>query len=91
MLLRLMADSVSTFAALARHSVILAGGVAKYGKRESFAACQEKFGVDATPFYTLLDLREGNKKPKQVEARPLLETYLAQVTSLVNKVDLLEK
>ena len=90
-LLRLMADSVSTFATLARHSLILAGGEAKWGKRDVFAACQEKFGLDPSPFGTLLDLREGTKKPKQIPARPLLESYLAQVTSLVNAVDRLEK
>jgi hypothetical protein len=90
-LLRLMADSVSTFATLARHAVILAGGEAKWGKREVFAECQVKFNLDPAPFSTLLDLREGSMKPKQVPARPLLETYLAQVTSLVNAVDRLEK
>ena len=90
-LLRLMADSVSTFATLARHAILLAGGEAIWGKREAFAACQEKFALDITPFSTLLDLREGKMKPKQVAARPLLESYLAQVTSLVNAVDRLEK
>ncbi len=90
-LLRLMADSVSTFATLARHAVILAGGEAKWGKRDAFAACQEKFGLDEVPFATLLDLRDGTKKAKQVPARPLLESYLAQVTSLVSAVDHLEK
>jgi hypothetical protein len=90
-LLRLMADSLSTFATLARHAILLAGGEAHWGKRESFAACQEKFGLDPAPFATLLELREGSKKPKQIAARPLLESYLAQVTSLVNAVDRLEK
>lgn len=90
-LLRLMADSVSTFATLARHAVLLAGGEAKWEKRDAFAACQEKFGLDISPFATLLELREGSRKPKQVAARPLLESYLAQVTSLVNAVDRLEK
>ena len=90
-LLRLMADSISTFATLARHAILLAGGEAKWGKLEAFAACQERFGLDITPFASLLDLRDGNKKPKQVAARPLLETYLAQVTLLVNAVDRLEK
>jgi hypothetical protein len=90
-LLRLMADSLSTFATLARHAVILAGGEVKWSKREAFAACKEKFNLDMEPFSTLLDLREGSRKPKQVPARPLLESYLAQVTSLVSAVDRLEK
>lgn len=90
-LLRLMADSISTFATLSRHAVLLAGGEAEWGKREAFAACQEKFGLDPSPFSTLMELREGTKKPKQVAARPLLESYLAQVTALVNAVDSLEK
>ena len=90
-LLRLMADSISTFATLARHAVLLAGGEAQWGKREAFAACKEKFGRDPSPFSTLLELRDGSKKPKQVAARPLLESYLAQVTALVNAVDRLEK
>ena len=90
-LLRLMADSVSTFATLARHAVLLAGGEAQWDKREAFAACQVKFGLDLSPFSTLLDLRGGSKKPKEIAARPLLESYLAQVTTLVNAVDRLEK
>jgi len=90
-LLRLMADSVSTFATLARHALILAGAEAPWGKRETFSACQDKFSLDPAPFATLLDLRDGTKKPKQVPARPLLESYLAQVTSLVSTVDRLEK
>lgn len=88
LLLGLMADSVSTFALLARHTLRLHGDAAtSHIKREVFDAIQAKLSVDAGPFYTLLDLREGRKRPKDVDARDLFEQYLASLTAMIAAVD----
>jgi predicted nucleotidyltransferase len=91
LLLRLMADSVSTFCTLGRHALLLAGREAKWQKREIVNSLELEFGIPAAPFLTLLDLREGVRKPRQVGARDLLVEYLAAILKLVATVDRLER
>src|SRR5512141_2685311 len=47
---RLMLDSISSFATLFRHALLLAGGAAPVKKREVFSAAAERFGISAEPF-----------------------------------------
>ena len=47
--------------------------------------------VDATPFDTLLDLRERKKKPGDVDVDWLFSNYLKQIEAVVAHVDRLEK
>lgn len=91
LLLRLLADSVSTFCVLTRHAVRLHEAEASFAKREIVARAGELFGMDPAPFYSLLDLRQGKVKPKELEPRRLFEQYLAAIGSVVNAVDKLEK
>ena len=93
LLLRLMADSLSTFCVLFRHALLLAhaGTVPKFGKREVIAAAQQAFGIDPAPFNTLLDIREDRIKPKAVQPRPLFAGYLTQIEIVVDAVDRMEK
>ena len=91
MLLKLMADSLSTFTTLTRHAVLLDGGEAHWTKREIIAAAGARFGFDGQPFYTLLDLREGTGKPKAAEAGAILEAYLKQIQIVIDAVDRLER
>ena len=89
-LLRLMIDSVSNFLVLARHALLLSGIVAGSEKREvarNLAGIQ----VDASPFDTLLDLRERKKKTGDVDVESLFASYLKQIETLVAHVDHLEK
>ena len=53
-----MADSVSTFCVLFRHALRLAGEQPIFDKHEVVAAASKRFGIDAAPFLTLLDVRE---------------------------------
>src|SRR4051794_32857234 len=46
LLLRLMADSISTVCVLFRHALLLAGELPKFGKREIIHAARDRFGVD---------------------------------------------
>jgi len=89
-LLRLMMESVSTFLVLSRHALLLGGIATGWQKREvsrNLAALQ----VDATPFDTLLDLRERKKKPGDVDVESLFASYLKQIEAVVAHVDRLEK
>ncbi len=91
LLLRLMADSISTFCVLFRHALLLTGRDAKFQKREVVDEACEVFGIDAAPFLTLLDVREEKIKARTVEAQPLFEAYLKQIQVVVDAVDGLQK
>ncbi len=90
-LLRLLADSVSTFCVLFRHALKLYGVDAPVKKREVIERAVERFGIDAAPFRTLLDLREERGKPKEIDPEPLLAKYLNEIGKVINAVDRLEK
>jgi hypothetical protein len=91
LLLRLLEDSVSTFCTLFRHALVLAGSAPAFEKRQVVAQAAERFGLDPAPFQTLLDLREGSAKPRDVEPRQLFEKYLNEIYKVVEAVDRLEK
>jgi len=89
-LLRLMMDSVSNFLVLSRHALLLSGIATGWQKREAarnLAALQ----VDASPFDTLLDLRERKKKTGDVDVESLFANYLKQIETVVAHVDRIEK
>ncbi len=86
-LTRLMVDSVSTFSTLFRHALILSGVEPPAKKREIFREAALRFPVSASPFETLLDVREGARKLPDAEIHPLFEEYLAQITRTAEHVD----
>lgn len=87
LLRRLLADSVSTFCVLTRHALRLAGHPSRWQKREIADEAMRKFQIDPTPFLTLISIREGKIRPGEVDPLPLLETYLAQISAVIEKVD----
>jgi len=91
LLLRLLADSVSTFCVLFRHALLLSGVEAKFAKREVIGQAREAFALDAEPFVTLLDLRGGQRKPREVDPLPLFARYMEQIQIVVDAIDRLEK
>jgi hypothetical protein len=91
LLLRLMAESLSTFCVLFRHGLRLVGEEPQFGKRQVIAAAQRRFGIDPQPFLTLIDLREGQIKPKAVHPKQLFPQYLEQIGVVVVAVDGVEK
>ena len=90
-LLRLLADSISTFCVLFRHALLLSGEAAQFDKREIVKACRDKFSMDATPFLTLLDVREAKVKARDLQPLPLFREYLKQIHLMVDVVDRMEK
>lgn len=91
LLLRLMADSVSTFCVLGRHALRLVGQEAQWGKREVTRQVAERFGGDPAPILTLIDLREGKVKQGSLDPTALLEQYLKEIQTVVDAVDGLER
>jgi Nucleotidyltransferase domain len=88
---RLMADSISTFCVLFRHALVLHGVPAKSKKREVIEQARESFGIDPAPFAKLLDLREERIKPRDLEPQSMLDSYLKQISIVIDAVDRLEK
>jgi len=93
---RLLLDSVTSFCVFARHALLLQGIDAPLDRRAVLRLAQEKLGIDAAPFATLLDVRE--KKAREKKASPgqwkpaeLLATYLRQIERMIEVVDNLGK
>jgi predicted nucleotidyltransferase len=91
LLTRLLADSISTFCTLFRHSLVLAGAEPAFEKRQVVDLAAQRFGIDPAPFHSLLDLREQKTKPREIDPRKLLEQYLKEIYAVVDAVDRLEK
>jgi len=87
LLLRLLADSLSTFCILVRHALRLAGDEAPWRKRDIIERAREKLGVDPGPFLLLLDLREGRRKPRELQPAIVLEQYLKQIQAVIDGVN----
>jgi hypothetical protein len=90
-LLRLMADSISTFCVLFRHALLLSGADAKFEKREIIQGCSERFGIQASPFLTLLDVRDDKAKTRELQPIALFREYLREIHTVVDAVDRMEK
>jgi predicted nucleotidyltransferase len=91
LLLELMADSLSTFCVLFRHALLLHGVDARSEKSSIIDQVAEKFGIEPSPFRSLLDLREGKIKARQIQPGPLFERYLKEIQVVIGAVDRLEK
>jgi hypothetical protein len=91
LLLELMADSLSTFCVLFRHALLLHGVDARFEKSAIIDQAAEKFGIEPSPFRSLLDLREQKIKARQIQPGLLFERYLKEIQVVIDAVDLLEK
>lgn len=83
--IKLMVDSIASFATLARHALILTGATAPVKKREIFQSVAACFGLDAAPFEIVLKIREGTAKAP--DAHALFASYLDQIAKLEELVD----
>jgi predicted nucleotidyltransferase len=86
-LLQLMLDSVSTFCALFRHAVFALGQAMPANKRQAVDAVAAISGADASAFHSVLELREGKRKPRAIDTEATLHTYLEFVEVVTNEVD----
>lgn len=91
LLRRLLADSLSTFCVLFRHALILSGKQAPLKKREIVDAAAAAFAVDPLPFHKLLDVREQRIKPRELDPVTLLDSYLNEISKVIDVVDRIAK
>lgn len=85
----LLTRSVSSFATLFRHSLIVLGFEAPIGKREAIQALSKQIGFDGSAFLQVLDIRERKADRKDFAVADVFSCYLAaleQVTAAVDKM-----
>jgi hypothetical protein len=85
----LLLRSVSSFATLFRHALIVLGHDAPDGKREAVQALSKQIGFDASGILQVLDLRERKSDRKKFDVADVFSRYLAaleQVAAAVDKI-----
>jgi Nucleotidyltransferase domain len=85
----LLLRSVSSFATLFRHALIVFGQSAPGGKREAVQALSKHIGIDASGILQVLDVRERKSDRKKFDVEDVFSRYLAaleQVTAAVDKM-----
>src|SRR5579863_3011008 len=85
----LLLRSVSSFATLFRHALMVLGHDAPVGKREAVQALSKKVGFDASAFLQVLDVRERKMNSKKLDVGDVFSRYLlalGQVTAAVDKM-----
>ena len=83
----LMTSSISTFAALFRHALIALGEDPPPNKRATVDRLGSVLGFDPSPFLTVLDIREGHKRERDVDAQATFDNYLNGIAKATEEVD----
>jgi hypothetical protein len=89
-LLKLLADSLSTFCVLGRHALVLSGAEPRYKKAEIISALESRLQLRLEGATQILSLRAG-KSAAGIDATMLFEKYLSEMEALVQFVDRLDK
>jgi hypothetical protein len=85
----LLTRSVSSFATLFRHALIVLGTNPPLGKREAVQALARQVGFDASGMLQVLDVREKKSHRKTFDVADVFARYLAaleQVTAAVDRM-----
>jgi len=92
-LLDLMADSLSSFAALFRAVLILHGVEPPVTKREITALMAQNLNIGGVSFEKIFNIRENNfaMPLDEVSANQLFADYMEQIESVIRSVDALKK
>jgi predicted nucleotidyltransferase len=85
--LQLMVSSISTFVALFRHALIALGEEPPPTKRATVDRAGSALEFDSSAFRTVLDIREGRKRERDVEVQATFEKYLNAVVKATEEVD----
>ncbi len=85
--LGIMLESVAAFGTLFRHAMLAVGQAMPGNKREAVDAVAVLSGGNPEGFRTILDLREGKRKEKEIDIEATLGTYLEFVEVVTNEVD----
>ena len=85
--LGIMLKSVSPFCALFRHALLALGQGMPATKRETVDAIASLTGGNPTAFQSILEMREGKRKPGEIDVEASLNAYLDLVEIVTNEVD----
>lgn len=90
---RLMAESLSSFAALFRAVLILHGVAPPATKHEIVALTAQHLHIDGVPFEKIFNIRENNFTAAldETSANALFGEYMEQIENVINAVDLIKK
>jgi hypothetical protein len=83
----LLLRSVSSFATLFRHALIVLGHPAPVAKRDAVQALSKQIGFDASGILQVLDLRERKSDRKKFNVMDVFSRYLAAVEQVAAAVD----
>jgi hypothetical protein len=84
---QLLLRSVSSFATLFRHALIVLGQVAPVAKRDAVLALAQFLQVDASAICQVLDVREHKANPKSMDVNDIFSRYLSVVEQVTAAVD----
>jgi hypothetical protein len=91
-LVKLMTDSLSSFAALFRAVLILHGAPPPVSKREAVQATASVLGFEGSALDKILELSEMTRERlNQQDAEALFGKYLAQIQHVIEAVDQIER
>jgi hypothetical protein len=85
--LELMVSSFSAFAALFRHALLALGEAPPETKREAIDRIAQFSGADPGGFHTILGVREGKLKERDIDADKTLNQYFSFVEAVTEKFD----
>ena len=85
--LQIMIASFSSFAALFRHALIVLGEVPAETKREAIERIAKFSGADPAGFRTVLEIRQGKLKERDVNIEVTLNQYFAFVEAVTENFD----
>ena len=86
-LLGLLTDSVSSFLTLFRHTLIALGEAPPAHRHEVLHRLAARLTVDVSPFHAVLDVREGKRRPKDIDITSVGRAYLESVRRIADEVD----
>jgi hypothetical protein len=86
-IMQLLLASSSTFNTLLRHALIALGQTAPQNRREVADAVENAFSVDMSSLRSVLDVREGKVRERDVDPHALFTGYLSSLSLIVDKVD----
>lgn len=85
--LELLTRSVSSFGTLFRHALIVFGEEPPRDRHAMLESLSLRLSTDVAPFHTVLEIREGKKKPGDAEVAALAGAYILAVTRVADEVD----
>jgi Nucleotidyltransferase domain len=86
-ILGLMTTSVSTFATLFRHALIVLGEDPAKSRSEIARQLGSLLDFDPTAFLTILHVREGKRKGREIGVEGVFANYLQAVTKVTEEID----